>query len=235
MAIWIVMKRIGIIGGMGPQATIDLYQQIVNRVVARCDQAHIPVVIDCYPQIEDRTAFILGKGDNPQSKLIESAQRLENAGAQALIMACNTAHYFSQAICEAVNIPLLSIAQVVLATVKDIVPRGGKVCVLATEGTNRARIYSQPLADAGYQVVALTEVQQQMVMRVIYDGAKVGAHLLAVYAPYLDLLISEIEADVFLLACTELPLFLPYLTTQKVMINPTQLLADAAIAFAQSA
>lgn len=226
------MKRIGIIGGMGPQATIDLYQRIVNSVAATCDQAHIPVIIDSYPQIEDRTTFILGEGPSPVAKLIESAQRLELAGAQGLIMACNTAHYFVSDIRAAVSIPLISIVDTVLQTLHSRLSAGGKVCVLATEGTQKARIYSDPLRKAGYQLVELSERQQQQLMQIIYEGAKVGAHLLPTFAPMLAQLIAETEAEVFLLACTELPLFLPYFNNSKILLNPTELLARAAVKFA---
>ena len=90
------MKIIGIIGGMGPAATIDLYKKIVENTPAEKDQEHIHVIIDSYPQIEDRTEYILYGGKNPAPRLIESAKRLESAGADALIMPCNTAHYFAK-------------------------------------------------------------------------------------------------------------------------------------------
>ena len=73
------LRRVGIIGGMGPLAKVDLYQKIISNTPATKDQDHIPLIIDNYPQIEDRTGFILGKNESPLPKLIESATRLKNA------------------------------------------------------------------------------------------------------------------------------------------------------------
>ncbi len=88
------MKTIGILGGMGPQATVSLFQKIIDRKQALCDQEHIPLLIDNNTAIPDRTDYILGKGINPRPEIIRSAVRLENAGADLLIMPCNTAHVF---------------------------------------------------------------------------------------------------------------------------------------------
>ncbi|SUO97258.1 Aspartate racemase [Suttonella ornithocola] len=130
---------------MGPQATLDLYQRIIDLTSVNTDQEHIPVLIDSYPQIEDRTAFILGKGPDPTNKLIESAQRLEKGGAQAIIMACNTAHYFADSIQNATNIPLLHIAEVTLSNLKKSFSPFTTIAVLATDGTQKAGIYQDVL------------------------------------------------------------------------------------------
>ena len=91
-------KTIGIIGGMGPLATYDLAEKILNNTVASCDQDNIPVLIDCNTRIADRTAAILHGGDDPRPEMKKSAKRLETAGADVLMMACNTAHYFYDSI-----------------------------------------------------------------------------------------------------------------------------------------
>ena len=88
------MKTIGIIGGMGPLATIDLYHRIVELTPARSDAEHIPTVIDSNTRIPDRTASILAGGESPVKELVRSAKRLEAAGADILLIACNTAHYY---------------------------------------------------------------------------------------------------------------------------------------------
>lgn len=224
------MKRIGIIGGMGPQATIDLYQRIVNATPAQCDQDHLPVIIDSYPQIEDRSAHILGQGIDPSTKLIESAQRLANAGAELLIMACNTAHYYAENIRAAVSIPLLHIAEISVAHIRAQLPQGSQIAIFATDGTHRARIYSAPLLAAGYVLPTLTPTQQTQLMQIIYAGAKQGK--VRESAPQLQALIDAVPADAYLLACTELPLFLPYLSSTRPLLDPTQVLAEAALDYA---
>lgn len=224
------MKRIGIIGGMGPQATIDLYQKMINHTPADKDQDHIPVIIDSYPQIEDRTACILGQGADPTAKLCESAQRLEQAGALALVMACNTAHYFAPAIRASVSVPLLHIAEETVADIQRRFPAGARIAVLATDGTLKAGIYQHPLQAQGFQVSQLSGAQQERLMDCIYQGAK--RNRLVDYRQILQELIDGLQVDGVLLACTELPLFIPLLTTEKALIDPSDILARRAVKFA---
>ena len=84
-------KTIGIIGGMGPLATADLFEKIVGHTKAACDQEHLHVVIDSNTNIPDRTAALLHGGADPLPELTGSARRLEAMGADVLIMPCNTA------------------------------------------------------------------------------------------------------------------------------------------------
>src|SRR5690554_1747344 len=101
------MKSIGIIGGMGPLATCDLFGKIINNTNARIDQDHIHVYIDNNTEIPDRTAAILYGGKSPVAQLVRSAIKLESMGADALIMPCNTAHYFYDEVIKYVNIPMI--------------------------------------------------------------------------------------------------------------------------------
>ena len=100
-------KVIGILGGMGPLATADLFQKITLHTVAACDQAHPRVCIDSNTDIADRTAALLHGGEDPVPEMIKSAKRLESIGADFLIMPCNTAHNYYEQVCEAVTIPVL--------------------------------------------------------------------------------------------------------------------------------
>ena len=109
------MKTLGIIGGMGPQATIDLYQKITDHTAASRDQDHLHILIDSYPQIPDRTAHICGSGDDPLPYLVRSARRLEAAGAELLLMPCNAAHHYIRALRERTILPFLHIADCAIA------------------------------------------------------------------------------------------------------------------------
>ena len=102
-------KRVGILGGMGPQATLLLQQRVLDSVQAEDDVSHLPLLIDMNPQIPSRLDWILHQqGEDPAPVLAKMAQGLETAGAQALAMPCNTAHHFSQSITNAVSIPFLN-------------------------------------------------------------------------------------------------------------------------------
>ena len=135
------MKTIGIIGGMGPLATVHLYERIVLRTKALRDQDHIRVLIDSNTNIPDRTKAIIADGEDPTVELIKSAKILENSGADFLIMPCNTAHYFISTLQEAVNIPFVNMVE---ETVKYTAEKFGSdtvVGILATDGTIISNIY----------------------------------------------------------------------------------------------
>ena len=99
---------IGIIGGMGPLATCDLMQKIIEYTDADTDQEHVRICVDCNTNIPDRTAAILQGGKNPVPELVKSAKRLEAMGAQVLVMSCNTAHYFYEDMIPYLETPFLN-------------------------------------------------------------------------------------------------------------------------------
>lgn len=113
------MKTLGIIGGMGPLAGCDLLEKIIANTDARCDQDHIHVLLDSNTAIPDRTAAILAGGADPVPQLCASARRLERAGAQVLVMSCNTVHYFYDAVASSVSVPLLHMPRLTTAFVEQ--------------------------------------------------------------------------------------------------------------------
>lgn len=227
------MKIIGIIGGMGPAATIDLYKKIVENTPAEKDQEHIHVIIDSYPQIEDRTEYILYGGKNPAPRLIESAKRLEAAGADALIMPCNTAHYFAKDIENIVNIPLIHIVKCSAEAVKNNYPKTKKIGLIATTGTIKAGVYGNILKEYGFETITLPEKIENNIMDCIYKGVKAGK--IEEYSRLFQQCIDEIAdlgADLLIAGCTEIPLLMPYVKTKLPVIDATYELACAAVKFA---
>lgn len=143
-------RVIGILGGMGPLATADLFRRIVERTPARRDQDHPRIIIYNNPKIPDRTAFILGNGPDPRPELIASAKKLESWGADFIIMPCNTAHFFAETIQRAINIPLVSMIE---ETAKKIESMGlRKVGLLATDGTIKGMVYHRALLKRGIHI-----------------------------------------------------------------------------------
>ena len=134
------MKTIGIIGGMGPEAALDLAQMIVDKTKATTDQEHIPVLIYNNTAIPDRSGFILRGETNPAGEIIRTAKILEQAGADVLIMSCNTAHYFYDEIQEKIHTPFLHMIDL---TAKQAEKCAGPFRLLATEGTYEARLYER--------------------------------------------------------------------------------------------
>lgn len=139
-------KVIGILGGMGPLATADLFQKITLHTAASCDQDHPRVCIDSNTNISDRTAALLHGGADPVPEMVKSAQRLESIGADLLIMPCNTAHNFYDAVASSVSIPVLHM----IAITRDALKSRGVKCagLLATDGTVQTGIYQRTFEEA---------------------------------------------------------------------------------------
>ena len=222
-------KTIGILGGMGPMATYDLGMKIIENTRASCDQEHIPVLIDCNTRISDRTAAILHGGEDPLPEMRKSAVRLEAAGADFLIMPCNTAHYFYDSVCEVISIPMLHMPR---ETAKRLSERGIRVAgVLATDGTCQSGIYGSALEEEGIEAVYPSAEMQSVVMSLIYDHVKAGK------MDFSDLdingVVSEMKghgAEILILGCTELPIAFGIIgDTALPTIDPTNELAKAAV------
>ena len=133
------MKTIGIIGGMGPLATVHLFERIVLRTKAEKDQEHIRVLIDSNTNIPDRTKAILGNGKSPVKELVNSAKILENGGADFLIMPCNTAHYFIEEIKKNISIPFINMIEESVKFTYDKYGKEAVVGIMATDGTIKTK------------------------------------------------------------------------------------------------
>ena len=224
-------KTLGIIGGMGPAATCDLMQKIISLTAADCDQKHIHIISDVNTNIPDRTAAILHGGEDPVPEMTKSALRLKNAGADYLIIPCNTAHYFYDAVAQAAQIPVLHMPRLTAQVLREAgVKRAG---VLATDGTVQSGVYGKVLQEVGVEPVYPQPEHQKLIMSLIYDGVKGGKIALS-DIPVQDIL-TEMRsrgAEKFLLACTELPIAFERLGLTRDCLDPTRVLAHAAVEYA---
>jgi len=226
------MKTIGIIGGMGPLATVHLYERIVLRTKAAKDQDHVHVLIDSNTNIPDRTKAIIGNGEDPTVELIKSAKILENGGADFLIMPCNTAHYFIDIIKESVNIPFVNMPEETVKYTNDKYGSDTVVGVLATDGTIKSRIYENYYSKFGIKTI-VPEKTQEKLMKFIYDVIKSGN-----YDQGTDLLFECVEelkdlgATTFLLGCTELSSAQYLYKFEGPFINPMEVLTEKSIIYA---
>lgn len=223
-------KSIGIIGGMGSLATCDLFKKIINMTDAKSDQEHIHICIDCNTNIPDRTKAILGGGENPVPEMVRSGVRLQSMGADVLVMPCNTAHYFYDKITPFFDIPLLNMLK---ETALEIQKRNiKKVGLLATDGTIKSRVYHTALAEAGIDLVIPSPLKQASVMDVIYKGIKSSNWNidLSGFHGAIDELFAQ-GAEILVLGCTELPVAFEIFHIDRPAIDPTAVLAAAAIRF----
>jgi len=225
-------KTIGILGGMGPMATADLFEKIVSLTEADNDNAHIRVYIDSNAQIPDRTAAILDGGEDPVPAMADSLRKLEACGADCVIMPCNTAHYFLPRLEERTELPFVNMIEAAAGACRARFP-GKTAAILATTGTLSAGLYQKALAAQGVDFLVPDGREQDALMEVIYQGVKAGAppeRYREAFASVVESLIRR-GADYFLLACTELPLAYQALGLTPPRIDPTEELAKAAIRF----
>ena len=212
-------KVIGILGGMGPLATADLFQKIPLHTAASCDQDHPRVCIDSNTNISDRTAALLHGGADPVPEMVKSAQRLESIGADLLIMPCNTAHNFYDAVASSVSIPVLHM----IAITRD--------GLLATDGTVQTGIYQRTFEGSGVELLTPDNAEDQAaVMDIIYNGVKAGnlTHDATAFRTACEHLLAR-GAEVLILGCTELPPAFDIYHLDYPNVDPTLELALAAV------
>jgi aspartate racemase len=142
--------RVGILGGMGPQATVLLMSRVIAATPARDDADHIPLIVDQNPQVPSRLRFLIdGEGADPGPVLADMARRLQGAGAKALAMPCNTAHHFAPAIRAAVTVPLIDMVALSVAEAATLAGPGGVVGILASPAVRRIGLFEAGFAQAG--------------------------------------------------------------------------------------
>ena len=222
-------QAIGIIGGMGPMATLDLFGKIIANTDAKTDAEHIRVYIDCHTGIPDRTQAILNGGESPVPYILESAKKLAAIGADFLLIPCNTSHYYYAQISEDAPVPVLNMIE---ETAKELKRRGVScVGLLATDGTCRSGVYQKALAACGIQALCPTDEEQAEVMGLIYRGVKADAP--AFDTTRLAAMIERLKkegAQSILLGCTELPLgFDRYGLSREDTVDPAEIVARVAI------
>jgi len=226
-------KTIGILGGMGPGATAMLYSKIISRTPAETDQQHLHVIIDSDPSVPDRSKNILQGGPSPAPTLNQMAMRLQNAGAEVLILPCNTAHYFIDEALHNVDLPFIHIIDETIKTCQAILPKDGRVGLLATSATISSRVYHDRFSPTAFRLMAPKDDDQQQVMDGIYNGVKAGrfdygADRLKNVA---ENLISG-GAQLIIGGCTEIPLVLRQEDLKVPFMDTLDILADAAVTYA---
>ena len=220
------LKRLGILGGMGPAATVDFLAKVIAATPAVRDQDHIPMIISNVPQIPDRSAAILSGSDAPLSALTTGVAMLEAAGADILAMPCNTAHFWYDALERRARRPLLHIVD----AVRRRVTQQDRVGLLATKGTLQGRVYQARLG-ADHRLIVPDDAGQGAVDAAIRE-LKEGRRNTRSCEGVIDALLSA-GAQTIILGCTELPIVLRNSPLLKFCLDPTQALAEDCVAAAR--
>jgi len=223
----------GILGGMGPEATIDFWRSVLRVTGAGADQDHLEVVVVCDPGIPDRTAAICSGGKDPTESLLRAARRCVVAGADFLVVPCNTAHYFLPAVQAALDVPVVNMIKEVARRLLRLEPTPETVGVMATSGTLKAGLYQAVGTEAGWCSVLPTAVEQEGVMRAIYA---IKAGQIEAARPVLArvaLHLAERGAQAVVAGCTEIPLGLqPGDIPAVQLVDATSVLAEATLGYA---
>ena len=225
-------KTIGILGGMGPLATADLFTKIISVTEAGCDNDHVRVLIDSNSAIPDRTGAILRGGPDPVPEMLSALRHLEACGASCIVMPCNTAHYFLPRLQAETDTPILNMPVITACRCAELYP-GKTAAVLATSGTIATGLYSAALSEEGVAYLLPDEAHQAELMRLIYDVVKASKPIPPEEENWRQLLQSlrSRGADYFILACTELPILAQTLSAPGPFVDPTEELARAAVSF----
>lgn len=223
----------GVLGGLGPQATVDFMTKLVAATDANSDQDHIRMLIDHNPKVPNRHAAIAGTAPSVGPELAAMAQKLEAAGADFLVMVCNTAHAYSDDIRAAVSIPFVSIIDVVVEALRAHPVT--QVGIMAAEGCLRAELYQNALRAAEFEPVLWSDAELQDFMQLVYRikagdcAADIGTSMQELAAS-----LQARGAEVLVAGCTEVPLHLSAADTALPLLSSTDLLVRHTIKLARN-
>ncbi len=221
---------LGVLGGMGPAATVDLLGKIVESTPATCDQEHLAVVAVSDPDILDRTAAILGYGPDPWPALLERLQHLLRLEPGLIVLPCHTAHYWFDQLQEHSPVPLLHMIQVVADRVQAMLGRGRAAGLMATSGTLAAGLYQESLGQRGLETLVPDPDSQKELMEII-RGVKAGLSRteLCIRARAVSGELRRAGAELLVLGCTEVPLLLAADDVGIPLLDATRVLAERAV------
>jgi aspartate racemase len=220
---------IGLLGGMGPEATVDLMRRVIAATPAQDDADHIHMIVDNNPQVPSRIAALIdGTGVSPLPTLCTMAQRLKTAGATVLAMPCNTAHHYYDGVCSSVDLPFLNMIELTVQRVQSLFLAQRRVGLLASTAVLQIGLYHQQLAAAGLETVQ--PAQQNDLMAIIKavkrgDTGQSVRHRFAQIASQL-----AATSDISIIACTELSVLADSLPADAPSLDALDVLVDEIVA-----
>jgi aspartate racemase len=236
--------KLGVVGGVGPAATVDFLRKVVRSTPARRDQDHLRLLVEQNPQIPDRTEHLVGEGTDPTLALYATCKKLQEGEADLIAIPCNTAHAFVEEIQSHLDVPIMNMLTVTVSHVRETFPALEKVGLLATSGTIASGVYRRALEERGLEEIAPCPELQARVMDAIYgpQGVKAGftsGQCFEDIVAAIDDLASR-GVEVIILGCTELPLLFSssdFTSTggQRVtLVDPTEILAVRCVSHAMA-
>ncbi|ADV66034.1 aspartate/glutamate racemase family protein [Deinococcus maricopensis] len=227
-------RTVGVLGGLGPDATLDFFAKVLRASRAEREQDHLRLLIDNNPQVPDRNAALTGRGASPGPALAGMARGLEAAGADFLVMVCNTAHAYQADIEAAVRVPFVSLIDETVHATLRAVPGARAVGLLATTTCLDAGLYQRAFAPHGVRMIEPDAAGRARFMEVLYrikagdTGAAVRADMRA-----LGLALADAGADALVAGCTEVPLVLGAADVPVPLISSTDVLVERTVQYAR--
>lgn len=226
-------KTAGVLGGMGPDATVDFMAKVIALTDSARDQDHIHMLVDHDPTVPNRQAAIRSGHDDVTPRLTAMASRLEAAGADFLVMVCNTAHVFLSGVAETSQVPFISIIDESVKEIDRVCPDAKIVGVMATDGCIETNIYQDAIAASGRTAIVPDSKHMKTLMNMITaiksgdqgDSVKAGMESVA------DALVED-GADVLIAGCTEIPIVFEGRGFSVPVVASTNVLAQRTLEFA---
>ena len=221
---------IGVLGGMGPLATVDFMHKLLAATPADADQDHVPVIVSSIPQVPDRAAAFRGEGVSPLAAMIASGRRLVRAGATLVLMPCNTAHLWFDEVQGALDLPMLHLVD---AALEDAIATAGEhaaIGLLCTDATLASGLYTTRAPQIRWVLPSADEMRERVmpgIQAVKAGELDRGGDLLGAAAQAL----VRRGAQALVLGCTEVPLVLGPSNAPAPVIDATASLARRAVAW----
>ncbi|SHJ10332.1 cysteate racemase [Lutispora thermophila] len=220
---------LGIMGGMGPAATCDIYNKIIQLTPATCDQEHLHIIIDSNSKIPDRTRYICGDGEDPRVEMVRSAIKLEMMGADYIIIPCNTAHNFYDDIVKYTKAKVLHMIRETASFLKKTKPEEKDYLLLATAGTCKSGIYKKVFREFDLNIIEPDEDDISVVMNWIYSVKSGQFNVTSEeFQNYVSKYMQNKEIPI-ILGCTELPLLADNIGIRSKCIDPVSILAKRCV------
>lgn len=223
--------KLGVLGGVGPLATIYFAELVIRCTDAATDQEHVSMIILNHAAIHDRTNYILDRSEpNPLPQMIGDAKTLEKAGADYIVIPCNTAHFFYDEIQNAVDTHIINIIEETVLHIKNSLPDAKKVGILATKGTLVSGAYQNMLEKHGLDFAVPDETDTEKLMEIIYDQVKAGKSVdIEAFWRIINNL-KKAGCDCVVLGCTELSIiYRDYSIADETIVDSLLTLAKKSI------
>jgi aspartate racemase len=223
-------RIVGIIGGMGPEATVDLMRRVVAKTPAHDDQDHVHLIVESNPKIPSRIAHLIeGSGADPTPELIRIARNLQRAGADALAIPCNTAHAYAHSIRRAVSIPLLDMVSLTVDQMA-LTRRAARVGILASTAVHATELYAKAFSAHGIDTVLPARQDEVMALIKAVKRGDTGTQIQAALGQVAFAMAKQ--ADLLLVACSELSVISSGIAVP--FVDSLDVLAGAIVTFAAS-